>query len=717
MDSLLDKLGTIRDLCLFLFGFGFIVFVHELGHFLAARWAGIRVLAFAIGFGPAVCSFRKGLGFRWGSSDREYQDRVHVGASNTTESAALSSTEYRFNWLPLGGYVKMLGQEDLNPEATSAAPDSYQSTPPWKRMVVISAGVVMNLIFAAIAFIFVFMIGLKTEPAWVGNVDPAYPAAVAVATNASELGITEAGLHPGDKLVTVNGQPARKFMDLSLATAMSKMGTPVKLEVQRPGVAKPLHFEIIPTKDRVSGMLALGVEPARSAKVTSVKRAREREEFARAMDRLKLRGVEPGMTLRRAGDRTVATSMDVTAAFAASNGKPVALEFADAAGKTITIDTKPAPATQRSLIQVAKDRVVPLEHVFGLTPVMKIAETSGDENKRAKEQGLADGDVFVRVGSIEYPSITQGMSEIQANKGKTIPIVVARRGADGTTRDVSLKVEVSSAGTIGFLSGDTGNDSTLIALPQSKLASMRADEEPKAPAAAGVFTTPGSRIVSINGHAVANFQQVREALRAAAVSAGGGAATVEIELALPRAGEDLNSTEAPRERIEWKLASEDVRTLRSLGWESPLPVMLFDPVESILKGDSPTEAIRLGVSETHDVMMNTYLTFARLFEGTVKVQHLKGPVGIAHMGTIIAERGTIWLIFFLALISVNLAVINFLPLPIVDGGQFLLLVWEAVRGRPAPISVQNGLTMAGLVLIGCVFLVVTFNDIRNLIGM
>ncbi len=716
MDAFLDHLATLRDLALFLLGFGFIVFVHELGHFLAARWAGIRVLAFAIGFGPAVCSFRKGLGFRWGSSDKEYQDRLRSDASAPAASA-ISPTEYRFNWLPLGGYVKMLGQEDLNPNAISAAPDSYQSTPPWKRMVVISAGVVMNLIFAALAFVFVFMVGLKTEPAWIGNVDPAYPAASAVASNAADLGVTEPGLHPGDKVLTINGQPARKFMDLALATAMSKKGTPVALDVQRPGIPSPLHFQIVPTRDRVSGMLSLGVEPARSANVSTLKRARDRQEFARAMDRLKLRGVEPGMTLRRAGDRAVASTMDVNAAFAASNGKPVALEFVDPSGKAITIDATPTPATQRSLIEVAKDRVVPLDHVLGLTPVMKIAEAPADENARAKQQGLHDGDVFVRIGSIEYPSITQGMSEIQAHKGKTIPIVVARRGSDGATREVALDVEVSPAGTIGFLAADTGSDSTLIALPQARLASMRADEPPKPPPAAGVFTTPGSRILSINGTSVSNFQMVREALRSAAILAGNSPTTLDVVVALPQAGQDPYRKDAPRQTIEWTLAADDLRTLRSLGWESPLPPMLFDPVESILKGNSPAEAISLGISETHDVMMNTYLTFARLFEGTVKVQHLKGPVGIAHMGTIVAERGLIWLLFFLALISVNLAVINFLPLPIVDGGQFLLLVWEAAREKPAPISVQNGLTLAGLVLIGCVFLIVTFNDIRTLIGI
>ena len=91
-------------------------------------------------------------------------------------------------------------------------------------------------------------------------------------------------------------------------------------------------------------------------------------------------------------------------------------------------------------------------------------------------------------------------------------------------------------------------------------------------------------------------------------------------------------------------------------------------------------------------------------------------MGIAHVGTIIADRGVIWVMFFLGLISVNLAVVNFLPLPIVDGGQFLMLLYEQIRGKPVPIPVQNAVMMAGMLLIVGVFLFVTFNDIRALLG-
>jgi len=113
MTSLQNIFGTVFDLSLVVLGFGFIVFLHELGHFVAARWAGIRVLAFAIGFGPAALSFRKGLGWRRGSSEEEYRamTAVRPGVDPTRALATeVSPTEYRINVLPFGGYVKMLGR-------------------------------------------------------------------------------------------------------------------------------------------------------------------------------------------------------------------------------------------------------------------------------------------------------------------------------------------------------------------------------------------------------------------------------------------------------------------------------------------------------------------------------------------------------------------------------------------------------------------------------
>ena len=109
-------------------------------------------------------------------------------------------------------------------------------------------------------------------------------------------------------------------------------------------------------------------------------------------------------------------------------------------------------------------------------------------------------------------------------------------------------------------------------------------------------------------------------------------------------------------------------------------------------------------------------TIDRLVRGSVGVDQIRGPVGIVHIGAKVADRGFMYLVFFLGIISVNLAVINFLPLPIVDGGLFLFLIYEKLKGRPPPLAFQNAATIAGVAMIATVLLVVTWNDLMRLMG-
>ncbi len=715
MNSLLGLLGTALDLALVIVGFGLIVFMHELGHFLAARWAGIRVLAFAIGFGPAIVSYRKGLGWRRGSTEREYAAALR-GACEGLERrdpSSLSPTEYRINALPFGGYVRMLGQEDLAPGAVSDAPDSYQRCPPVKRMVVISAGVVMNLIAAMLAFMFVFMVGLETEPPKVGRVWPEGPAATVVASNAAGLVVTDEGLRPGDRIVRINNREPRTFDDVVLAVATSSPDRPVVVEVERAGVIAPLRFAITPERGTLTGLLDLGIEPARALRIDP-QLARHADAWAEVAPRLGLPGIEPGMRLVSAGGRTdLAGAADAELAFRASRGEPVPLVFESDDGRRIEVSAAPRAELMTSDANPDPKVVTPLTHLLGLTPVMKVGSAS--EGDRGYAQGLREGDVFARVGTLEYPSIAAGRAEIQRHAGRTVPVVVLRGNPDtGAIDRVSLEPSVSRAGTIGFGADDTARESTLLALPPESLADLRRDAVPAAPPAASLITRPGTHVLSVSGVPVADFTQLREALRAATRQAfeRGEPATVALELELPveRDGVPVVRT------VEWTIAPADLAALHALSWRPPFDVAVFELESFRRRTTGPVNAVTEGVRETHRMMMMTYLTIARLFQGTVKVEHLRGPVGIADLGTRIAGRGIIWLIFFLGLISVNLAVINFLPLPIVDGGQFLMLVYEQIRGRPVPIPVQNAVTMAGLLLIGTVFLVVTFHDVARLFG-
>ncbi|HEX8876424.1 MAG TPA: site-2 protease family protein, partial [Phycisphaerales bacterium] len=640
----------------------------------------------------------------------EYLRRMYAVAAGATTVEGnrpgreeMSPTEYRLNILPFGGYVKMLGQEDLNPEAVSAAPDSYQNCVPWKRMVVISAGVMMNIITAALIFMLVFKFGLRTEPAIVGAVNVNAAAARAVASNAKELGINHPGLQPGDEIIEIDGKSPRQFADVVVTAAMTRRGTPLEVVVKRPGVETPVRFAIKPETGEGQRLLELGVAPAMSRQLRTSTDENAVREFEQGLARLGAVGVTSGSTLESIdgiGGVRYAHELDL----AAEKGRPFAATFKTPQGETRTVTLTPRAAFEDDVVKQG-EREMLQRHLLGLTGVIRV-ESPTDE---AKKQGLQHGDVFVRLGPVEFPSVAVGVREIRAAAGRTIDAVV-RRAVGGKPEDVKLTLRVSRAGTIGFNVDDTMSDATILGAPLASRAVTNERGEPDGPktrsiptAAATTPIAPGSEILSVNDTVVRNFTDVREAIRSVVDR---GASSVRFALRSP-VGEATTS-------VEFALAPEDAKALRELKWVSPIGIGAFEPEKILLKATGPLDAIAVGLGETKRVMLMTYMTFVRLFEGTVKVEHLKGPVGIAHTGTIIADRGLIWLLFFMALISVNLAVVNFLPLPIVDGGQFLFILYEQIFKRPVPIGFQNAATLAGLVLIGSMFIVVTFNDIMNL---
>jgi regulator of sigma E protease len=715
MQSFVSGLSTAFDLALVILGFTLIIVVHELGHYLAARWAKVRVLAFAVGFGGALCSYRRGLGFRRGSSESEYKRLV--GSDHKTRPD-ISTCEWRLNAIPFGGYVKMLGQDDADPSARSDDPDSFQKCPVWKRMVIISAGVVFNIILAGILFVVVFTNGLKTEPPTIGAVAPDSPAATTIATNAAQFGVDFPGLRPRDRILSINGERPRQFKDVAVDVAMSRRERPVRFEIERPGVPAPLVFEITPIVDPGSRMLSVGIGPAASTEIDPAWAEPDRSPlFAELVQDPALAALAPARARLTAVEGRPATSpLDLSDAIVASGGATVEATFVPASGGApMTVAVSPRARLDDAVFRVDEDRSpVNVRHLLGLMPGIRVAGT----DERGAKAGLQRGDVFVQVGSQEWPSVASAIREIRASRASsgfgsaTVKIVVLRETSPGVMSEVDLgDVTVGRNRTIGFSPMETADTDTLLAAWPKLVADGRV------PSGAALPIPAGSRLVEVAGTNVRNFTEIRSALSAAtkdAAAAGRGADVVlTIELPVPVAPGQPKRTET----IAWTIPPEDVKDLHALGWLNPLDPGLFALEQTLLKADGPIGAVAMGVAETHRVMMMTYLTFARLFQGSVKVEHLRGPIGIAHTGTLIAERGFIWLLFFLGLISVNLAVINFLPIPITDGGHMIFLAYEQITGRPPPPAVFNIATLAGLVLIGTLFLIVTFNDIVNLFSM
>ncbi len=174
----------------------FLILVHEFGHFLVARLAGVKVLAFSLGFGKKLIRFTRG------------------------------ETEYALSLVPLGGYVKLLGESDDDEVAEEDAGRSYAQKPAIVRIAIAFAGPFFNIIFAAVIFYFIFLSGYNVLSTKVGSVQTGYPA-------------YEAGIRQGDVITKVNGADITEWADLMEEMAKAPSG-PVRITVLRDGTSVDL---------------------------------------------------------------------------------------------------------------------------------------------------------------------------------------------------------------------------------------------------------------------------------------------------------------------------------------------------------------------------------------------------------------------------------------------------------------------------------------------
>lgn len=732
-----DALVTLIFVPLMVLGFGFIVAVHEFGHFIAARWARIRVHAFAVGFGQAICSYRKGFGVTRGSSAERYDRALAEAlAKDSTQRGpgalpGISPTEYRLNWIPFGGYVKMLGQDDADPSYRSDAPDSYQSASILKRMVVISAGVILNVLLAAVLFIAVYTVGIAEPSNVIGE-----PRAGSVAAGA--------GFAPGDVIAAVDGEPTPGFRDVMVAVALSPVGEDLTFDVITVGeggvhaavqrTASPLPASSsplsVPTVQLPGSALSCEVwpEPVRSS---------DRDVLAAVLELAGLPGLTSGSRLVAIDGEPVAQRehpvtgerfrmfSDAQELIASTQGSSVGLTFEmpDGSAQAFTVPT--VRTVPRSTVVIDNDRQHSGANVLGLTPLMMVSR----EMASSPGQGLEPGDVFLRVGSVMYPSVSGAIREIRASSGGRAELIVLRGN-----EVIAIEASVSTEGIVGFTPAEALHMPILARTPEyvrqigtSPEGDPLIEDVELAAERLGLDAVlPGTRVTAVNGVSVESFDDMLEAARAWATSQssagevdGSEGPGLEIDArALPAPGVGPwslgEATGGAEAAFTLRVTRDEVDTLVS----APLRVRglagIFRPVETVRVADSPLHAVVMGAHATKRIIQQTYLTLRRLVEGTVPVNQLQGPVGITYTGSRLAEQGPIYMLYFLALISANLAVINFLPIPITDGGQFLLLLYEAVARKPMPVVVQNILTLIGLAAILVVFAYVTFHDILRI---
>jgi membrane-associated protease RseP (regulator of RpoE activity) len=788
-------------------GIGVLIFVHELGHFLAAKWCDVHVQTFSIGFGPALpgCSFVRG------------------------------ETTYKIGAIPLGGYVNMVGE---GPEADEDEnyPRSFKNKSVGQRMLIISAGVIMNVLLGAVFFIIFYMgHGEYRPPGTVGAVEPASP-------------LWQQGIPTGSVITRLDGIDHPYFDDLRIEVALSPAGEEIPFTFAAPegswkrtvnllprkgendpnpviGVAAPDQLKIYEAPKKQSavappvvvGSAAAAARPlglARGEVVlattdpdhpdTLLDLPHDGEYFMNLAARVRKlagrklvlrvqpadKGTKPqerevpaeGFTF---GDAIVGTSR-VPSTMASYDpmdldelpkdprkpdtdhrdpfefhrrlvrlvGRPMVIQVrrANASADAPPIALFVPPAYHYTFgVQKEKD-AAGRDKVTGRLQ-MQIGEVAGvRKHSPAERAGVQKGDKLLAVTMKDEAGkelLSRKSNELDAMR---LPYdLYAAAATTAGRKKVILQVESSANGqprTLPEVDWDESWDAdeempfswnAPTAIPQLGLAYRVTNQ----------VLDPGSMSVpreGIEGAVYTVLAQLPFNPRSTHLRRGDQVRGVtfqdygrpperklewgsEVDLKSKRNGEDVYESWPHFQQIIDSADSKKVKfKVHRHGEDKPLTVELeavedpswpavdrgfarhLQPEYDTEKAQNFGQALVMGTRKTGRMIKALYLQLRSLVTGRIDAKQLGGPIALISQGSLFAGLGPWELLLFLGAMSINLAVVNFLPIPVLDGGHMVFLIYEKLRGRPPSESVRVAATWMGLAMILSLLVFVTWQD-------
>jgi regulator of sigma E protease len=702
--------GNVLSMALVAVGLGFVVFIHELGHFLVAKWCDVHVETFSIGFGPAIpgCSFRRG------------------------------ETLYKIAWFPLGGYVKMVG-EGTESEEEDDDPRSFKNKSVWQRMAIISAGVTMNVVLGFVCFIFVYRAhGLELDPAEVGIVDVGSPA-------------WKKGIPTGAVIRQIGDIQDPYFEDLLYEVMLSSKGQqlPFVYEVpEQPG--KLVRIDIEPRKLPEDFKPVIGISSPGSLKLSD--RARERTALVRVTS-----AAAQAKPPFESGDQILGTTdPDQSEPFQSDRVKllppdprrtdlqqPDYFEFRRRlkrlAGKAIVLQVRRKHADPRAT-PVAIHVPPAYHYTFGLRmrmgQVVAVREGSAADRAGVRVRDLSqgiEGDILKQV-EVTEPDGTR--VRYVTSPGATAPAGVTEKPLDPVRLPDELeqwaarqtgphKVLLTVVRQVGHAPADVSLELSWddhwrydhevpvyaispLAIPELGLA-YRIENVVEA-------VTPGSSAAQAGierGDLVKAFRFDEPGSEPGESAPG---SWVELEY------DQWASLFWALQEIDFKTAAlriERAKEIREVeltaepdkNWPLAERGLLLQAEKRLQKASGVAEAVYLGMKRTFRTIVTICLNVRAIVTQRVSYRAVGGPLLIARAAYMFAGEGIYRLIEFLGMISINLAVINFLPIPVLDGGHMVFLVYEKLRGIPASEPVRAIATYVGVMLILALIVFVFWNDI------
>lgn len=695
-------LHTIWLFFLALLGMGVLIFVHELGHFIAAKRCGIRVETFCLGFQPTIFGVHlRFFAFRRGD------------------------TEYAVGMLPFGGYVKMAGEEAGSER--SGAPDEFTSKPPAQRAYVLVAGSAMNILFAFVAFVAAFAYGVPSERPVIGAVHKGSPA-------------WRAGMQSGDEVLAVDGESIIDFLHLRTSLLVSGI-RPLVLDVRRQagGTSVEESLTVTPVFNKEQGMAHIGVEPAISNLVEEVAAdspaaraglANGDEFVSITLEDEEFRWVVPEALSSTQRWRLV----EEFYGFGTRGRLHLGIRSANAADvRSVTIDVTEPPKrfdTPRTLGVTPAERTVvmvrpgsaaaavlqpgwEITHLNGaavetLTPfsVLRAAPEStvvefetahgaaGSVPRDALIEWLLE-DVIAGAAPVHVEEIEAEGNFATLGIEPGARLLTIDREAVSLSEQASAQLADGKSHSISWWDGRSARESVLPAGADS-IGARLAGRPPRVgmvlpnSGAARAGIAPGDLFVSLNGAAISTWTDLLKSVAEfRAESAGSPDRTIEIEL--ERGGQ--------RERRTAALTINH-------GYTGIAP-----RTDVFLLHAPMLEAFVLGPQCAYIWAKNILLTIKALLRRDVHAKNLSGPLGIVNVTKRVLTLGLGKFLYLLAVISLNLGLFNLMPFPILDGGHLMFLAIEKIKGSPVNEKVQYYIHLGAFALLIGLALYVTYFDI------
>jgi RIP metalloprotease RseP len=655
---------------------GVLIFIHESGHFLFAKLFKVKVLKFSLGFGPRLIGFRRG------------------------------ETEYCISWFPLGGYVKMLGEDPTEEIAPQDRGRAFGDKPLIQRFLIVFAGPLFNLLLPILIYFTYYMSQTELLPSSVGTVLVGMPA-------------WEQGIRPGDRIVAINGAPVRYWEEVQESISKHP-GNPITLAVERRGEMLPEPVKITPKAVSIPNQLnfeetvgQIGVTPDYQGTQIGVSdpespagRAglRTWDEIVAVDGKKVQRWTELEAALfsgeQKEHKLTVLRPQRFGAKFAdvhALEPLPVKLKPEPKAAPLEAILSGIAGQIQRAGEALGKaiageDRKV---STSALAPIGRdVASTLGlsqsvDLVRRYLPGPAALVDRAASALGRAFESPSQGLADALRRTAVGVSDALADLG-DVFHRRVEwplLRALSSWLGHYAFLGLEPAEFYVF-------------EVQPGSPAQA-IGLERGDRVVSLNGNGLTLWREIDQVRMERP--------TAELQLAFVHEGHLVERRFHQEKKVVVDEYKNEIE--RYVFGAKNFTVPVTD--EKVENQSRFTRAVKRAVYKTGEVVAMMAIGLVRLIQGKISFKTVGGPIMIFDIAGKAAKKGWESFLWIMALISINLGLLNLLPIPVLDGGHLLFIGIEAVKRKPVSLRAREIASLVGFSLLILLMIFAFKNDIER----